>query len=94
MHNINAAVQFFWVVQVFNLTTNCIVVVNQTVNTAARMESSGEQNKIHVSEKTAMLISQAGKAYVPKQLRRSKSFLPIVLTHNYTICGQALVDST
>jgi class 3 adenylate cyclase len=39
-------------------------VLFQTVNTAARMESSGEPNRIHVSKKTAELIQQAGKGYV------------------------------
>ena len=32
----------------------------QTVNTAARMESNGEANKIHISESTAKLIEAAG----------------------------------
>jgi hypothetical protein len=32
-----------------------------TVNTAARLESSGEGNKIHISELTATLIKQAGQ---------------------------------
>jgi class 3 adenylate cyclase len=36
----------------------------QTVNTAARMESNGERNRVHVSEKTAELIKLAGKEYV------------------------------
>jgi class 3 adenylate cyclase len=34
------------------------------VNTAARMESNGESNKIQVSETTAELIKKAGKGYV------------------------------
>jgi Adenylate and Guanylate cyclase catalytic domain len=33
----------------------------QNVNTAARMESNGEKNKIQVSQKTAELIKLAGK---------------------------------
>jgi Adenylate and Guanylate cyclase catalytic domain len=33
----------------------------QTVNTAARMESNGEKNKIQVSQKTAELLKLAGK---------------------------------
>jgi class 3 adenylate cyclase len=37
---------------------------NQTVNTASRMESNGEANKIQVSLKTAELIKAAGKGYV------------------------------
>jgi class 3 adenylate cyclase len=32
-----------------------------TVNTAARMESTGERNRIQVSETTAQLLSAAGK---------------------------------
>ena len=32
-----------------------------TVNTAARLESSGEGNKIHISELTAKLIKEAGQ---------------------------------
>jgi Adenylate and Guanylate cyclase catalytic domain len=36
----------------------------KTVNTAARMESNGEPNRIHVSQKTAELIKKAGKGYV------------------------------
>lgn len=34
-----------------------------TVNTCARMESSGEGNKIHISEATAKLIDKAGYGY-------------------------------
>jgi hypothetical protein len=33
-----------------------------TVNTTARLESTGAKNKIHVSEETASLIKDAGKA--------------------------------
>jgi hypothetical protein len=36
----------------------------QTVNTAARMESNGEPNKIHVSQATAELLKTGGKRYV------------------------------
>jgi len=32
-----------------------------TVNTAARMESTGIRNRIHISEETARLLTQAGK---------------------------------
>jgi class 3 adenylate cyclase len=35
----------------------------QTVNTASRMESNGERNKIQVSQKTAELLQQSGKGY-------------------------------
>jgi class 3 adenylate cyclase len=38
--------------------------VLQTVNTAARMESNGQRNKVHISQKTAELIRLAGKGYV------------------------------
>lgn len=34
-----------------------------TVNTAARMESTGIRNQIHVSEETARLLTEAGKTY-------------------------------
>jgi Adenylate and Guanylate cyclase catalytic domain len=34
-----------------------------TVNTASRMESTGEINRIHVSASTAKLLKEAGKAY-------------------------------
>jgi Adenylate and Guanylate cyclase catalytic domain len=34
-----------------------------TVNTASRMESTGEVNRIHVSASTANLLKEAGKAY-------------------------------
>ena len=34
-----------------------------TVNTASRMESTGERNRIQVSQSTADLLIQAGKAY-------------------------------
>jgi Adenylate and Guanylate cyclase catalytic domain len=36
----------------------------QTVNTAARMESNGERNKIQVSQKTADMIKLSGKGFV------------------------------
>ena len=34
-----------------------------TVNTAARIEASGDRNRIHLSEETAKLLSGAGKAH-------------------------------
>lgn len=34
-----------------------------TVNTTARIESSGAKNKIHLSEETAQLLADAGKKH-------------------------------
>merc|ERR1712241_687796 len=40
-----------------------------TVNTAARMESNGIRNRIHISEETAMLLKEAGKEHwlIPRE---------------------------
>lgn len=40
-----------------------------TVNTAARMESNGAKQKIHISEQTANYLANAGKSdwYVPRE---------------------------
>jgi class 3 adenylate cyclase len=40
---------------------NCIFVIEQTVNNASKMESTGESGKIQISETTAALINKAGK---------------------------------
>jgi Adenylate and Guanylate cyclase catalytic domain len=39
----------------------CFIGLLQTVNTASRMESTGERDKIQVSQKTTDLIRLAGK---------------------------------
>lgn len=40
-----------------------------SMNTAARMESTGERDKIHLSQETANLLIQAGKGHwvVPRE---------------------------
>jgi 3'5'-cyclic nucleotide phosphodiesterase/Adenylate and Guanylate cyclase catalytic domain len=40
-----------------------VACLHQTVNTASRMESNGEKNRIQVSQKTADLLEQAGKGH-------------------------------
>ena len=37
------------------------IILGDTMNTAARIESTGEPGKIHVSQETANLLTQAGK---------------------------------
>jgi Adenylate and Guanylate cyclase catalytic domain len=43
--------------------TNATVPFVQTVNTAARMESTGARNQIHCSQATATLLESAGKSW-------------------------------
>jgi hypothetical protein len=49
-------------------------VFGATVNTAMRLEASGEPNKIHLSEKTAGLLLEAGKEWF--HARKEKVFVP------------------
>jgi Adenylate and Guanylate cyclase catalytic domain len=66
--------------EVINLTL--FLGTPQTVNTAARMESTGESNRIQVSQKTADQIRLAGKGYVAclTPLLRHHKFLDHFLT--------------
>lgn len=52
-----------FVVAVSHTSRSCSVLVGDTVNTAARMESTGQKGRIQVSQATADILTAAGKGH-------------------------------